>query len=106
MSLPNYSLVTLKLHVDFVLDVFAEGPYQVLYTEDMLSLTLDKLQSGSNVFIVNVPFFVDCPSHFKDLASFMKLFIDEFPYLDFCMLQNQYLVADLQVDYEEALNAF
>lgn len=106
MNLPNYDLQTLRQHVNFVLDVFAEPPYAVLYCEDLLTTTLDKLPSGSNVFIVNVPFFLDCPSSVNSKDSFINLFITEFPYFDFCMIDGQYLIADFKVDYNDALRKF
>ena len=101
MVTPNYTWPELKSHIDFVLDVFAEPPYTVLVCQELLSTRLDKLPAGSNVFIINVPFFIDCPSQVKNQQSFIDLFKAEFPYLNFCFIDGQYLVADLNLDYED-----
>lgn len=101
MTLPNYAWPELKEHINFVLEVFAEPPYSILLCEELLTKPLNELQPGTNVFIINVPFFLDCPSHKKDQALFIQLFRDQFPYLAFCMIDGQYLVADLEIAYED-----
>ena len=103
MSVPNYTWLELKTNIDFVLDVFAEPPYTILVCQELLSTKLNELQAGSNVFIINVPYFLDCPSQAKNQQSFIDLFKTEFPYLDFCLVDGQYLIADLNLDYKSIL---
>ena len=93
-----------KAMIDTVVLRYAEPPYSVLFATEVLNEKFWDVEGGTNVFIINLPFYLDVPSRLGDLQLLLEDLRKIFPYMNIDVFgDNQYIFGDMNFPPETQL---
>jgi len=97
-DVPGLSWQIVKAMLDAIILRYAEPPYSILFATEAFEAPLWDLPGGTNVFIINLPFFLDCPSKSDARQEMLVALQKAFPYMGIGYIDGdggQYIYGDM-----------